>query len=143
MQFANIITGEIRSVLSPTLVKDGATIQGATLADWSLLGWRRVVNVAEPTDGYRVTSYNVVETGLLTCDLTVKTEVSLADEAAALVAAQKAEARALLESTEGLGRLLMTLAEQLVILINVERAQHSRAAITSAQIKTTLQNALL
>jgi hypothetical protein len=136
MNFCNIITGEILENRPPFIrAEDGSASEDQSIKHYQQLGWRRVTEVAAPTAGYRVISHTAQEIGGATARLLVATEVNIADE-------QKAEARALLDSTDGLGRVLLTLAEQLVILINTERAQHGRSQITPAQIKATLQAAL-
>jgi len=83
LNFANVNTQAFADSLPTTRVADGKTITNATLADWAVEGWRQVTSQADPTDGYRVASWNIVEDDSLHCHLTVASEVNIADEAAA------------------------------------------------------------
>jgi hypothetical protein len=142
MKYANVINGEIAEQLPTVIIAPGGTTVGPTLAQLQAVGWRKVVEIKEPSFGCRATSYTPQEINATTARLMVAGEANLAAEAANKVASQKAAARDLLESTDGLGRLLLTICEELVKTINVERSQHGRAAITSAQIVATIKAAL-
>jgi hypothetical protein len=144
MKFANILTNQIveQAQLPRSVEINGQLTTTPGPEDFAAIGWRRVVNEEAPAAGIVVTGWTITETGPLTCDLTIATSVTQASLDAAAVAKQKAEARALLDSTDGLGRLLFTLGDQLRILINVERSRHSAAAITSQQMVDTLRAAL-
>ena len=110
MNFANIITKEIVTGLNPILVTPTGTITGADIRHYASLGWRKVVSVDAPTSGYRVTSYQPVEIDALTCRLSVKTQVNIADEAAAQAAAQAAAAAAEVVATKDAAKLLAEVA---------------------------------
>lgn len=145
MKFANILTGEIRDVLPSTLALANETIQNATIEHYKSLGWRRVLSVAAPTSGYRVTAYNVVEVDGTTCNLTVKTEVNIAQEAssaaAAQIAADKDAAKLLTDvATEPAGRVMRAFATLVRTQINTLRAQHGLSQFTEAQFITALKN---
>jgi len=140
MQFANILTGEIRNILSSTLVKADLTIQGASLEQWAELGWRRVVEVAEPAAGHRVTSYTPEEIDGLTCRLIVATQVNIADEQAAQLAESKTAAKTLAEvGATDTGLVLRALATLLLGEINTLRQRASLTQYTSQQFLNALK----
>jgi len=101
MQYANIGTNEIRTTLPNVLVLNGQTITGADISHWAALGWREVVQVAEPTAGYRVTEWTAQEIDGRTCRLLVAAEVNIAEEAAAAAAAARAAQTAWLKEQIG------------------------------------------
>lgn len=144
MKFANIITNQIveREQLPRSVTVNGQTTPTPTAEDYAALGWRRVVNEQQPAAGVVVTSWTITETGPLTCDLTIATSTTQEQIDADRVAQEKAAARALLDDTAGLSRLLLTVVEQLVTLINTERGRHGAPAITREQIIATLRTAL-
>jgi len=53
-------------------------------------GWRKIVTIANPDDGYRVGTYAVSPIDYATCNLSVATEINIAAEQAAVAAAQQA-----------------------------------------------------
>jgi len=89
MSYINIKTGDKRTVLPTTKIReDGSPIQGATLKDWSVDGWREIVGFDPAPEGTRVTAYTPEEIeGTLTCIMRVKSYVNIAAEQAQIEAA--------------------------------------------------------
>jgi hypothetical protein len=145
MKFANLNPPQriVEREQLPRFVEfNGQLTTTPTPEDYAAIGWRRVVNEQTPADGVVVTGWTITETGPLTCNLTIATTTTQAALDAARIVQEKADARALLGQTDGLARLILTVVGQLVLLINTERGQHGRAAITQQQIVTTLRSAL-
>lgn len=152
MKFGNINTQEIVETLPSILVLNGQTITGADIRHWSLLGWRSVTQVDEPTAGFRVTKYGVQGIDGLTCKLIVSAQVNIADEQAAQAAAEaaaaaqyiadtKARAKVILDAgVEDLARALRALATIALQEINTLRTKAGLSTYTAQQFLTALQN---
>lgn len=144
MNFANINTGEIKDVLPSVLEDVGRTITNATILEWAAKGWRKVVSVASPTAGYRVTAWTVQAIDGLTCRLLVATEVNIAAEQAAALAAQiaadKDAAKMLSDvATSDVGRVIRAFAELVLQEINTLRTKAGLATYTQTQFINALK----
>ena len=144
MQFGNIHTGEIKTALPTVLALEGKTITGADITHWAALGWRRVVEVEQPAEGYRAAGYNVVEVDGLTCQLTLTGSINIADEQAAAAAAQieadKASAKLLSDvATSDVGRVIRAFAALVMEQFNVLRAREGLAQFTAEQFIAALK----
>ena len=151
MSFANINTQERKETLPNVMVLGDQTITGATINDWAKVGWREVVEVDEPAEGFRVGTYAIEELSATTCKLTVATSVNLADEAAEQAAAnaaalvaytayQKDAAKGLLDGgKEDIQRALRGFAELTLQEINTLRTRASLANYTWEQFVNALK----
>ena len=143
MTFANKNTGEIVDTLPSVIVQDGQTITGATIDQWAAQGWRKIVQVDSPAQGYRVGSYGVTELDELTCKLTVATSINIAGEQAALAAADVAARAAALAATKTLVSTIINAAGQAVDLRGVSAEQAMRMEMANmAWVYTVLQDLL-
>jgi len=106
MQFANIITKEIKDTLPTTMVDGDKTITGADITHWAKEGWRTITETDAPATGYRVGTYGIQELSGTTCKLTVATSINIADEAAAEAAAYAAALATQLAETKALAKSL-------------------------------------
>ena len=144
MQYANIITEEIKSDLASTIVLNGSTITGATIDHWRAQGWRTVTAVEQPADGYRAAGYSVVPVDDISCRLALTGIVNIATEAAAAtaaaLAAQKAGAGGILDGASGdVQRALVAFATLTLQEINTLRTKAGLANYTWSQFVTALK----
>jgi len=152
MNFANIVTHEIKAVLGPVCVlPNGNTVTGADITIWAVYGWRKITSIDEPATGYRVGNYAVQEIDELTCKLTVATSIDIAAEAAANAAAaaaavvagiafQKTEAKGLLDGgSQDIQRALRGFAELTLQEINTLRTRASLPNYTWTQFVNALK----
>lgn len=91
MNYANVLTGEIRNELpDPIVWPGGAVTHHPNIMVASGAGWRKVASVQPPPAGHRVASYRVAEIDATTCALEVAESVDIAAEHAAQAAADAA-----------------------------------------------------
>lgn len=145
--YANIDTQAMVDSLPVTMVLDGKTITGATIEHWATEGWREITSIAEPSEGCRVTGWNIVEDDGTHCHLTVAGEVNIATEQADWAAEHLANLKAYAKSQivdrtevrEIVAAILETTFELIVPQINTLRAEHGLAAINQAQVITAIK----
>ena len=80
MNYANITTHEIVDVLPSIIQTPSGVTHNPTWDQLATIGWRKVTEIQQPSEGCRVVEYGVIEIDGTNCRLTVVKEVNIAEE---------------------------------------------------------------